>query len=280
MKYGLYMPNYGEILGYAENLANLAKEAEDAGWDGFFIFDHILAQKPTKYPIVDPWIGLTAVAMNTKSIRFGTTVTPIARRKPWKLARETISLDHLSKGRLILSIGLGTPADIEYGAFGEETNSKIRAEKLEEGLNVLLGLWSGDKFSYKGKHFSVEGVKFLPKPFQEPRIVIWGGGFWPNKKPFIRAARLDGIFPLSSREHGKLQAKDYKDMKEFIFKHRSLDSPFDMVHLGGISYSSDYQMKKFEEAGVTWLLQYIGANTSMETALKRIRRGIPKNFLP
>jgi len=275
MKFGLYMPNYGHILGYAKNLAKLAKEAEDAGWDGFFIFDHILAEKPTKYPLVDPWVGLSAIAMNTESIRFGTTLTPIARRRPWKLARESVSLDHLSKGRLILSIGLGTPADVEFGSFGEDTNSKIRAEKLDEGLDILLGLWSGKEFSYKAKHFQVKKVQFLPKPFQEPRITIWGGGFWPNRNPFIRSARLDGIFPLSTREYGKLKAKDYKDIKKFIFKHRTLETPFDVVHLGGISYSSNYQMQKFEEAGVTWLLRYIGATTPMETVLKRIRLGTP-----
>lgn len=275
MKFGLYMPNYGEILGYAEKLAKLAKEADDAGWDGFFIFDHILAEKPSKYPVVDPWVALSAIAMNTSSLRFGTTVTPIARRRPWKLARETVSLDHLSKGRLILSVGLGTPPDVEFGSFGEETDMKVRAKKLDEGLDILLGLWSGEEFSYNGKHYQVDEVQFLPKPLQEPRITIWGGGYWPHKEPFIRAARLDGIFPLSTRDYGKLQAEDYKKMKKFIFKHRELETPFDMVRLGGISYSSDYKTKKFEEAGVTWLLKYIGATTPMETILERIRRGTP-----
>lgn len=273
MKFGLYMPNYGKILGYAKNLAELASLAEEAGWDGFFIFDHILAEKPTKYPMVDPWIALSAIAMKTEKIKFGTTVTPLPRRRPWKLARETVTLDHLSNGRLILTIGLGTPPDVEYGSFGEETNAKIRAEKLDEGLDVLLGLWEGKNFSYQGKHFKIDDVKFLPKTFQQPRITIWGSGFWPNKLPFIRSAKLDGVFPLSTREHGKLIDKDYKEMRDFIFERRELKTPFDMVKLSGITDKKAIDM--FEEVGVTWGLTYIGASTKLEVLHQRIKRGPP-----
>jgi hypothetical protein len=273
MKFGLYMPNYGKILGYANNLADLANRAEECGWDGFFIFDHILAEKPTKNPMVDPWIALSAIAMKTEKIKFGTTVTPLPRRRPWKLARETVTLDHLSKGRLILSIGLGTPADVEYGSFGEETNAKIRAEKLDEGLDILLGLWEGKDFSYYGKHFKIDQVKFLPKPFQEPRIKIWGSGFWPNKLPFIRSARLDGVFPLSTSTYGKLTDNDFKTMHDFIFEHRDLKTPFDMVKLSGITDKKT--IEKYEQVGVTWGLTYIGASTKLEIIHQRIDRGPP-----
>lgn len=157
------MPNYGKILGFARNLADLAKKAEDSGWDGFFIFDHILAQKPTRYPMVEPWVALSAIALNTTQIKIGTSVTPIPRRRPWKLARETVSLDHLSNGRLIISVGLGYPPDVEYGSFNEEIDTKIRAKKLDEGLEVLFGLWTGKIFSFQGEHFQIDEVKFLPK---------------------------------------------------------------------------------------------------------------------
>jgi len=164
-----------------------------------------------------------------KKIRIGTTVTPIARRRPWKLARETVSIDHLSEGRLILTVGLGTPAEAEFETFGEESNQQIRAKKLDEGLDILLGLWSGESFSYKGEYYQLEDVRFLPKPIQSPRIPIWVGGGWPRKKPFIRAARYDGVFPLRAGYRGKLQPNDYQDIVNFITSHRTASEPFDVV---------------------------------------------------
>lgn len=279
MKYGLYMPNYGKVFGYAKNLAEVAKEAESAGWDGFFIWDHMLAEKPFRHPFVDPWVGLTATAMNTDKIHIGTTVTPIPRRRPWKLARETVSIDQLSNGRLILSIGLGTPSELEYGAFGEETDVKIRAEMLDEGLDVLFGLWSGKPFSYQGKHYQIDDVKFIPKPVQKPRIKIWGSGFWPNKKPAIRAARLDGFFPLKMRSHGSFTFQDYKEINDLLNQHRTLDTPFDIVKLQRI-VSSDQkkvkeQIEKLEQVGITWLMNYLGAGAKFESILERIRQGPP-----
>jgi alkanesulfonate monooxygenase SsuD/methylene tetrahydromethanopterin reductase-like flavin-dependent oxidoreductase (luciferase family) len=280
MKFGLYMPNYGKIFGYAKHLANIAKEAEDSGWDGFFIFDHILVEKPSKYEIVDPWVALTAIATNTKKIRFGTTVTPLPRRRPWKLARETVSIDQLSEGRLILSLGLGYPPEAEYGAFGEKTNNKFRGQLLDEGLDILLGLWTGNPFSFKGTHYKIDNVKFLPKPFQQPRISVWGAGFWPGKVPFIRAAKLDGIFPLAKKAHGKLTAEDFKVIKEFIFEYRTITSPFDIVWLKGILPKTGQkvnkaELRKYEEVGVTWRMFYLGATLTYEDILKRIRYGPP-----
>lgn len=274
------MPNYGKVFGDARNLAEIAKKAEDVGWDGFFIFDHILVDRSGKYLIVDPWVALSAIAMNTKTIQFGTTVTPLPRRRPWKLARETVSIDHLSNGRLILGVGLGTPPDIEYGAFGEEPDAKIRAEMLDEGLDVLFGLWSGQSFSYNGKHYKINNVKFMPTPIQRPRIIVWGAGYWPNKVPFIRAAKLDGIFPLSRRTYRKLIIEDFKEIKKFIFKYRTLDSPFDVVMLKGIlpktsKKPSKEKLKACEEAGITWMMFYLGASLSYDDLLERIEKGPP-----
>lgn len=274
------MPNYGKIFGNARNLAEIAKKAEDVGWDGFFIFDHILVDKSGKYPIVDPWVALSAIAMNTKNIQFGTTVTPLPRRRPWKLARETVSIDHLSNGRLILSVGLGTPPDAEYGAFNEEIDAKIRAQMLDEGLDVLFGLWSGKSFSYDGKHYKINNVKFVPKPIQQPRITVWGAGFWPSKAPFIRAARLDGIFPLGKSSYRKLIIEDFKEIKNFIFKYRTLDSPFDIVMLKGVlpktsQKPSKEKLKAYKEASITWMMFYLGASLSYDDLLERIKKGPP-----
>ncbi len=141
MKFGLLLPNFGDHS-HPRKLAELANVAEDAGWDGFFIFDHILPSVPGT-PVVDPWIAMSAIAMVTNRIRLGTMVTPLPRRRPWKLARETASLDALSDGRLVLGLGLGGPPDREFETFGEESDDKIRAAQLDEGLEVLTGLWKG-----------------------------------------------------------------------------------------------------------------------------------------
>ena len=133
MHYGIYTPNFGDDLD-VRSLATLAQEAEESGWDGFFLWDHILYRANPPVKMVDPWIALTAIAMVTERIRIGTTVTPLARRHPWKLARETVSLDHLSIGRLTLGVGLGDPSTTEFAQFGEESDNRIRAAKLDEDL--------------------------------------------------------------------------------------------------------------------------------------------------
>ena len=142
MHYGIYVPNFGDETS-VRSLATLAQEAEGAGWNGFFIWDHILYSTNKPMQMVDPWIALTAMTMTTERIRIGTTVTPVPHRHPWKLARETVSLDHLSEGRLILGVGLGEPPEAEFAQFGEEADVRVRAAKLDEGLDILAGLWSG-----------------------------------------------------------------------------------------------------------------------------------------
>ena len=141
MRYGVLAPNFGD---YSDPrvLGDLAFEAEEAGWDGFFLFDHILSGEPA-IPVADPWIALSAIAMRTTRIRIGPMLTPLPRRRPWKLARETVSLDHLSGGRLVLGVGLWGPPEREYETFGEVSDPRLRAEKLDDGLDVLTGLWSG-----------------------------------------------------------------------------------------------------------------------------------------
>ena len=165
MKFGMNLPPF-EQFADVRLLAELAQDAENAGWDGFFIWDHILFDD-LWHPMVDPWVALTAIALKTSTIRIGTVVTPLARRRPWKLARETTSIDRLSGGRLILSVGLGDPAQWEYGFFSETEDPKTRAERLDEGLDVLTGLWSGEPFGYDGKHYQLEEMQFLPTPSAE-----------------------------------------------------------------------------------------------------------------
>ena len=151
MKFGIYIPNWGEY-GDPHVLVNMARETEAAGWDGIFVWDHI-RWKDMVTPVADPWIALAAIAAVTSRIRLGPTVTPLPRRRPWKLARETVTLDQLSNGRLTLGIGLGGSSDEEFGAFGDTRDPKVRAEELDEGLQVLTGLWKGEPYHFEGKHY-------------------------------------------------------------------------------------------------------------------------------
>ncbi len=183
VRYGLYVPNFGKAC-TPQNLVGLAIEAEDHGWDGFFLWDSISGED-RKLPTVDAFTTLAAVATRTKRIRIGTTVTALPRLRPWKVARETATLDHLSNGRLTLGVGLGFPPNQEYSRFGEDPNIKVRAAKLDEALKILVGLWGGKPFAYQGRHFTVKRTQFLPPSKQKPRIPIWVGGFWPRKRPFI-----------------------------------------------------------------------------------------------
>ncbi len=282
MKYGLYFPNYGEFFGYAENYKILANLAEENGWDGLFIWDHILISKKNPPPMVDPWVALTVIATNSTKIKLGTTITPLARRRPWKVARETASIDHLSKGRLILSVGLGEPVRIEYGSFGEETNKKILGEKLDESLDILQGLWSGKFFEYEGKHYTIEKLKFLPRSYQQPRIKIWVGGQWPFRKPFIRGAKFDGMFPLKKGFEDPLNDEDITQIHDFIKEQRGSMDNYDLVCLGNSSgKKSEKDMKMinyFIDKGFTWYLEYLDSSYSFDLVKERILAGPPSPY--
>ncbi|MEC8962832.1 MAG: LLM class flavin-dependent oxidoreductase, partial [Pseudomonadota bacterium] len=195
MKYAINIINFGDC-GDAATLAELTRTAEDVGWDGFFVWDHI-AWDGRIMPMVDPWVALTAIATSTNRIRIGAMVTPLPRRRPWKFARETVSLDCLSSGRMIVGVGIGD-ALAEFKNLGEVADPKTRGAMLDEGLQVVNGLWSGKAFSFVGEHYTVKDAQFIPATLQQPRIPIWVGGKWPNRVPFRRAAQWDGVFPILS----------------------------------------------------------------------------------
>lgn len=190
MRYSVDVPNFGDFAA-PEVFAEVARRAEEAGWDGLLVWDHVVAEKHQRLHIADPWILLTAAALATSRIRLGTAITPVARRRPSKLAREITTLDRLSGGRMIFGAGLGEPVADEYGSFGDTTDTRVLAERLDEGLHALDLLWSGEPVIYHGNQVTVDDVTFLPTPVQRPRVPIWVGGFWPNKKPMRRAARWD-----------------------------------------------------------------------------------------
>ena len=278
MHFGVFTPNFGDCCGSARELAELALEAETCGWDGFFVFDHILYSVNEPVRLVDPWIALTAIAINTKRIRIGPLVTPLARRRPWKLARETTSIDHLSLGRLILGVGLGDPADADFAPFGEDPGTKARAERLDEALDVIASLWRGERFTYKGKHYQLRNVQFRPAPIQIPRIPIWVAGRWPVREPFVRAAKWDGVFPLGLQRGSRLNPDEIRCVAAFVRKHRTDTSPYDIVATSGASGQVDDNetLRRCADAGATWWLQDLrNWCDSRQELSNRIRNGPP-----
>jgi alkanesulfonate monooxygenase SsuD/methylene tetrahydromethanopterin reductase-like flavin-dependent oxidoreductase (luciferase family) len=257
MRYAVNVPNF-EDYGDARTVAGLAADAEAAGWDGFFVWDHLAFVKAWRLRIADPWVLLTAVALATERLRLGPMVTPLPRRRPWKLARETVTLDRLSGGRLVLGVGLGEPPEDEYGTFGEPTDPVVRAAKLDEGLEVLTGLWSGETVSFQGRHYQVDQVAFQPTPVQQPRIPIWVAGGWPRRGPLRRAARFDGVFPLKTDHQGELVTLDPDDLRgvlSVINTHREHAGPF-AVMVGGTTpddpAAARAVIEPLAEAGMTW----------------------------
>ena len=267
MRYSLNLPIGGEAA-HPRTLADFAAAAEEAGWDAVFVEDYIVYQSRQDLPTYDPWIALAAMAVATSHLRLGTMVTPIARRRPWKLAREAVTLDHLSGGRLTLCVGVGDPADFTYAALGEETDVTMRAAMVDEALEVLTGLWSGRPFRYHGRHFQVSEITCLPRPVQQPRIPVWIGGAFPSPGPLRRAARWDGacLYPAaaagSAEDSGQpLLPSQVTAIRQFIEAHRASADPFDIV-AGGPERAPDpgrtrELIRQSAAAGATWYGEWI-----------------------
>jgi alkanesulfonate monooxygenase SsuD/methylene tetrahydromethanopterin reductase-like flavin-dependent oxidoreductase (luciferase family) len=291
MKYGVYVPNFGDFA-VPENLLGLARDAEAAGWDGFFLWDHLVFDRKAGIPVVDAWVLIAAIAAVTKRLRVGPLITPAARRRPWKLAREIVSLDHLSGGRAILGVGLGAPPDAEFQCFGEDPSDRIRAEKLDEALTIIDGLSSGQPFHHRGRHFEIEEITFRPQPIQKPRVPIWVAAMWPNRGPLRRAARWDGVFPLKLPAGGLsagpftwpsfwLDPAELEEITRFVSQYRNAAEPFDVIAAGATSSADTAKaaahVEPFGEAGATWWLEWIDDQRgSFDEMRERVRVGPPK----
>jgi len=279
MKFGLSLPNRGPF-GDIHLIMDLAILAEEAGWDGFFIWDHIASGVS---PHIDPWVTIAAVACHTKKMRLGIHVTPISRRRPWKVAREIVTLDHLSGGRMVLGVGLGDFRRKEFEAFGEEADPRTKAKMLDEGLEIITGLQSGQPFNYSGKHYTVGQTVFSPKPIQKAHVPIWVAGQWPNKPPFRRAARWDGVVPIARgrKKEDFLTPNEVREMMGYITKYRLSDSLFDVCLCGvtgGKSLSEDKAIvEAYKDVGVTWWIEFIYTGRgSVKENEDRIRSGPPR----
>jgi len=242
----------------------VARVAEAAGWDGVFIWDHLaFVWGP---PATDPWIALAAIAGATSSVRVGTAVTPVARRRPHVLAHEVASLDVLSGGRVIFGAGLGG-SETEFGRFGEPTDAKVRAAMLDEGLDVMRRLWSGEEVTHRGTHYTVDGVTLAPTPAQE-HVPVWIGGNRPAS--LRRAARWDGWLADSADPTGMTLSPD--DVARSV-ERIGRGHDFDVAVLG---QSDRGEPAEYERAGATWWLENLhDMRGSLDEVLALVGRGPP-----
>ncbi|MFE6160488.1 LLM class flavin-dependent oxidoreductase [Streptomyces sp. NPDC056486] len=286
MRFSVNIPNFGDFAD-PRTVAKVAVAAEQAGWDGLFVWDHVLHRKHAGRPFGDPWMLLTAAALATSRIRLGTLVTPVARRRPQQLARQVATLDVLSGGRVTFGAGLGGPVEDEYASFGDTSDPKVLAERLDEGLDLLQRYWSGEPVNHEGRHYQARDVTLLPATVQRPRPPIWVAGFWPNRPPMRRAARWDGAVPLfADAKHGHLPPIDQvRDLVAYVHKQREdrSDAPFDIV-LGGATPGDDAARTRdligpAAEAGATWWderqIQTSEGLDRLTPVLRRVEQGPP-----
>jgi alkanesulfonate monooxygenase SsuD/methylene tetrahydromethanopterin reductase-like flavin-dependent oxidoreductase (luciferase family) len=286
MRFAVDVPNFGDFAD-PRVVADLARRAEQAGWDGLFVWDHITHRKALRRTIADPWVLLTAAALATERIRLGTMVTPVARRRVQKLAREVTTLDRLTGGRMILGVGLGAPVPDEFGSFGETTDRKELAARLDEGLTALDLLWSGEPVTFRGEHVVIEDVEFLPTPVQRPRVPVWVGGEWPARPPMRRAARWDGAMPIMLPGDGGKpllpDAATVREIHEFLHDQRARlgrdGDPFDLV-ISGMSPAAPAAAAELAgplaQAGATWWAECMWDDLERaEPMIRRVDHGPP-----
>jgi alkanesulfonate monooxygenase SsuD/methylene tetrahydromethanopterin reductase-like flavin-dependent oxidoreductase (luciferase family) len=282
MRFAINVPNFGDFAD-PRAVADLAQRAEAAGWDGLFIWDHVTHEKRLRRDIGDPWVLLTAAALATRRIRLGTMITPVARRRVSKLAREVTTLDRLSGGRMVLGVGLGAPIEDEYGSFGDTTDAKLLAARLDEGLAALNLLWSGEPVTFRGAHVTIDDVAFWPVPVQQPRVPIWVGGNWPAKAPMRRAARWDGAVPILDPsgvpDARPPDAGTVRAARAFLQRCRHEagreGEPFDLA-IGGMSPDTPAATQdlfgSLEEAGATWWQECMPWDGRLDRAEPMLRR--------
>jgi probable F420-dependent oxidoreductase len=281
MRYGIYLPNQGAFADVGV-LVELARAAEAAGWDGFFVWDELLplyahndavrAALGESDDVADAMVALTAVATATERIRFGTLVTAVARLRPEAFARQAVTLDRLSGGRLVLGVGLGHPDD-QFTAFGIEADLRTRAAMVDEFLDLVNRLWSGEPVDFEGEYYTCRGVSLAPTPVQRPRIPIWIGAGGSYRAPRRRAARWDGFAPAS--EQWPLVVIPPETYEEIAVDLRAAGAPtmqYDLVLIGNADATepTPATIPQYERSDVTWLLVQ---SLTVEDAHARIRQG-------
>lgn len=274
------LPNVGEF-GDPRVLAELAVAAEEYGWHGVFVWDHVLYHQP-EWPVANPTVALAAIAARTSRIRFGALMTALPRRRVQTVARETVSLDVLSDGRLVVGAALGS-MDSEYAAFGEPADLRHRAVRLDESLAALTALWSAEPATYQGDTVTVDDVTMVPGPVQRPRIPIWCAGRWPVRAGFRRAARWDGVLP-THMTYGRgrtMPPAELADIVAFIAAERRGHghdlAGFDVALEGRTDPTTARQtVERYAEVGMTWWVEAMGWwRGGVAEARKRVAAGPP-----
>lgn len=274
MKYGFVLPR-----GDARTAGEIAQIAEGVGWDGFFVWEPVWG--------IDAWIALTVAAMRTRHIRLGTLLTPLSRMRPWKLASETATLDNLCGGRVQLAVGLGA-IDTGFRAFGEVTDRRLRAELLDEGLAILTGLWGGQPFAFRGRHYTVEPTDFMPPPppVQQPRIPIWVVGALGSAKSLDRALRYDGLLPqaFDTLPDGSRRARQANQTELAAvlpqIRRATGDAPFDIV-IEGETPADDRAraaalVAEWAAGGATWWIEALWSLQDDAAVRARVMAGPPR----
>lgn len=275
MKMGVVVP-----LKDAKRAAAWAVDAEQAGWDGFFIGEAIWS--------IDAWLTLAAAAVQTQRIRLGTMVTPMPLQTPWKLAAESATLDHLSDGRAILSLGMGAVWMGWQGFPDVPADIHTRAELMDEGIDLLNAFYRAKQFDYNGKHHhlkltQVDEMHYPPPPVQQPRLPIWVVGVWPRMKSMQRVLKCDGLIPHLMSDEGKfvdVTPAALSEMKRYIDANRAAATPFNYI-IEGSTHEMDAahtrdKLAMWQDAGATWWAETLfGVAEDQITHL--IRRGPPRN---
>ncbi len=238
---GVFLPIFGELADPAL-LAELAREAEEAGWDGVFVWDHVQYRHPVTH-VTDPWIALTAIALATSRVTIGPLVTPLARRRPHVVARQIAAIEGLAPGRFVFGAGLGADSASELSGFGEETDDRRRAGMLDEALPLLRRLLGGTSVDHAGEHYTVRGARFLPAPTSP--VPVWVAARWPNRRPLARAADYDGVFVIDLDDPRTLE--EARAVMEHL---RSSVDTFDIV----VRSQDHTSASAWGAAGATWWL--------------------------
>jgi alkanesulfonate monooxygenase SsuD/methylene tetrahydromethanopterin reductase-like flavin-dependent oxidoreductase (luciferase family) len=279
MDYAIGVPNVGPF-GDVTVLVDLAIRAEGAGWDGWFVWDHLLYHHPD-WPVVDPWVAVSAAAAQTRRVQLGVLLAAVARYRPWQLAKTAATIDRLSGGRLVFGAGLGSIPG-EYEAFGENGDARARADRLDESLALIHRFWRGDAVRHRGSYYRVDAPPMLPTPLRS-HIPIWVGGRWPARRPFRRAARWDGVMPThADYPHGTtLPADQLAGIIDYVLSQRTSQQRFDIVvegetPSGGLDAHSVDHVAAYADIGVTWWVEKLGWwRGGLDAAIERIDAGPP-----
>ena len=276
MRFGVGVPNVAEFADPAF-LLDLAQRAEAAGWDGFFVWDHLVYREPNR-AAAHAWSVIAAAAAVTRRVRLGVLVTALPRRRPASFAQRVGTVDLLSHGRVIVGVGLGSMLE-EYENFGEDPDPVARGRRLDEALEIVTALLQGEDVDHAGEFFTVRTTGFLPKPVQQPRPPIWIAGRWPNPRPFRRATRFEGIFATHEEHaHGSfISPSELEKIVEFLDRGR-LVPDFDIVIEGESADPTELGsiIGDYDQVGLTWWIEKLGWwRGGLRAAISRVDDGPP-----